>query len=83
MKKAEDASLYFYAHPIGWWHRFNDIAGIKIVPWRSFGSDDQKILIPDNRIGKMMFDNLFNLEERFPDFFVKHFQYPMIILTKK
>jgi SAM-dependent methyltransferase len=83
MKKAEDASLYFYAHPIGWWHRFNDIAGIKIVPWRSFGSDDQKRLIPDNRIGKMMFDNLFNLEERFPDFFVKHFQYPMIILTKK
>lgn len=76
-------SLYFHAHPIEWWKRFNDVASVNILPWRSFGSDVQKILIPNNKIGKIIFDILFNLEERFPDFFVKHFQYPMIILTKK
>ena len=26
---------------------------------------------------------LFSLEDRFPNFFVRHFQYPMIVLTKR
>lgn len=82
-KKEKGWSLYFYAHPIKWWNRFNDVASIKIVPWRSFSSDDQKSLIPNNKIGSKMLGLLFYLEERFPDFFVKHFQYPMIILTKR
>jgi hypothetical protein len=56
---------------------------VKILPWRSFGSDDQQSLIPDNRIGGMMLKLLFTLEEAFPRFFVKHFQYPMIVLVKK
>jgi hypothetical protein len=82
MNQEDDLSLYFHPHHIGWWNRFNDIASVKILPWRSFGSDTQKRLIPNNKLGKKMFNMLFNLEERFPDFFVKHFQYPMIILTK-
>lgn len=82
-KKEEDLSLYFHAHPIEWWNRFSDIASVKILPWRSFESNIQKRLIPNNKIGRKMFDILFNLEERFPDFFVKHFQYPMMILTKR
>ena len=82
-KQEEDVNLYFYLHPIEWWNRFNDIASVKILPFRSFSSDIQKIIIPNNKIGKIIFDTLFNLEEQFPDFFVKHFQYPMIILTKK
>lgn len=81
-KQQEDLSLYFYTHPIEWWNRFVDIASVKILPWRSFDSNTQKRLIPNNKIGRKMFDALFNLEERFPDFFIRHFQYPMIILTK-
>jgi len=81
-KQEEDLSLYFYAHPIEWWNRFSDIASVKILPWRSFDSGKQKRLIPNNKIGRKMFDVLFNLEERFPEFFIKHFQYPMIILIK-
>jgi ubiquinone/menaquinone biosynthesis C-methylase UbiE len=75
--------LYFFAHPIGWWHRFRDVADIQIVPWRSFGSNHQKALIPNNKVGKKMFDILFNMEEQFPNIFVKYFQYPLIILRKK
>jgi len=81
--KADDGVLYFHAHPIDWWNRFNDVASVKIVPWRSFRSEHQKRLVPNNRIGHEMFAMLFALEQRFPNFFVKHFQYPMIILTKK
>lgn len=82
-KQEEDLGLYFHAHPIEWWNRFSDDANVKIMPWRSFGSDMQKRLIPNNKIGRKMFDLLFGLEERNPEFFVKYFQYPMIILTKR
>lgn len=76
-------SLYMHAQPIGWWTRFSDIAIVNILPWRSLGSDDQRSLIPDNRIGEMMLRLLFHLEDTFPGFFVRHLQYPMIILVKK
>jgi ubiquinone/menaquinone biosynthesis C-methylase UbiE len=81
--KPNGPALYAYAHPISWWTRFTDVATVKILPWRSFGSDDQQSLIPDNRTGEMMLKVLFRLEEAFPRFFVKHFQYPMIVLVKK
>jgi len=82
-KEEQGESLYFHPHPVEWWNRFSDVAGIKILPWRSFSSTTQKRLIPDNKTGGMMFNLLFKLEERYPAFFVKHFKYPMIILTKK
>jgi len=82
-KQEEENALYFFRHSNEWWKRFGDIADVNIFPWRSFSSDFQKRLFPNNKLGKKMFAVLFNLEERFPDFFVKHFQYPMIILTKR
>ena len=82
-QQEEEPDLYFHAYPVKWWYGFSDIASVKILPWRSLGSGIQKKLIPDNKIGKKMFDLLFRLEERFPGFFAKHFTYPMIVLTKK
>lgn len=82
-KLGEDERVYFKPHPIKWWKRFKDVSDVKIMPWRTFGSHEQKWLIPDNKLGKKIFDKLLVLEERFPKFFVKHFKYPMIILTKK
>lgn len=79
----QEAELYAFAHPIEWWHRFSKEADLKILPWRSFFAPHQRILIPNNKLGKKIFDLLFKLEEKFPNFFVQHFQYPMIILTKK
>jgi ubiquinone/menaquinone biosynthesis C-methylase UbiE len=77
----EDLGLYYHAHPIEWWNRFSHIANLRILPWRSFDSATQK-MIPNNKIGRKMFEVLFNMEERFPNFFVKHFQYSMIIINK-
>ncbi len=79
---AEDP-LYFHAHPLDWWDRFEKEAEIQILPWRSFLSRTQKALFPDNALGKSMFRLLYSLEEKFPSFFARNFEYPMIILQKK
>ncbi len=50
--KEQSGSLYFYSHPIKWWSRFGDIAQVQVLPWRSFSSDIQKRLIPNNKIGE-------------------------------
>jgi ubiquinone/menaquinone biosynthesis C-methylase UbiE len=80
---ANNPEFYFFQHSNDWWTRFNDVADIRILPWRSFSSDHQKMLIPNNRFGKRILKCLFNIENKYPDFFVKHFQYPMIILMKR
>ncbi len=82
-KEYQEPTLYFYAHPLEWWNRFTDVADVQVLPWRSFSSDDQRRLVPNNQSGRIMFRCLFDLEERFPDFFARHFQFPMIILTKR
>ena len=79
----DNMSLYFHPHPLEWWSIFRDVANVEILPWRSFGADDQKRFIPNNSLGRKMFDILFRLENKFPNFFVKYFQYPMVILTKR
>lgn len=78
----EEAELYFYCHSLEWWKKFTDVASVNIYPWRSLPAHTQKILFPDNAFGRYMFKILFSLEEKYPAFFVKHFQYPMIVLRK-
>ncbi|MEI6173259.1 MAG: class I SAM-dependent methyltransferase [Bacteroidota bacterium] len=82
-KAKEEVDLYYFVHSVGWWKRFRDVADVKLVPWRSFRSDDQKKLIPNSAFGKKIFDTLYNWENKYPGFFVRFFEYPLIILTKK
>ncbi len=81
-RRGQGDKIYFQPHPVDWWYRFRDVADVHIYPWRSFTSTDQKRWFPDNGFGSWMFDKLFQLEERYPDFFIRHFRYPMIVLTK-
>ena len=74
--------LYFYAHPISWWFRFSNVASVEILPWRSFAANFQKVIIPNNMFGKILLRFIYTLEKKFPNFFVKNFQYPMVILKK-
>ena len=71
--KNKKAKIYFYCHPIKWWRQFEKYADIKIYPWRPFSSQHQKILFPDNFIGKIMFKLLLILENNFKNFFSKIF----------
>ncbi len=82
-RSTQKKHLYFYCFPNAWWFQFKNLAKVKILPWRSLSAQHQKILFPDNKIGMIMFKLLFSLEDLFPSFFSKYFQYPMIILYKK
>ncbi len=78
----KEPELYFSPHPIDWWRRFEDIADVQIFPWRSFDTPHQQALFPNNALGRWMFDRLFALEDRFPRFFARNFQWPMIVLRR-
>ena len=78
----DEKKLYFYQHPNTWWEKFSDVAKVEMFPWRSLSTRVQTKLIPDNKIGRKMLSVLFYLEDRFPNFFVKHFAYSMIIMHK-
>ena len=81
-KKKHNNSLYFYCYKNEWWKQFSNIADVKLYPWRSFASQHQKKLFPNNIIGKYMFKILIILENKFPYFFTKYFQYLIIVLRK-
>ena len=75
-------SLYYFAHPLNWWQRFEDSASVQIYPWRSLTSDLQKKYFPDNVVGSSMFSMLFSLEDRAPKFFARWGCYPLIVMRK-
>jgi hypothetical protein len=79
----DELDLYFYLHPNSWWNQFDDTCELKILPWLSFAANFQKLFIPNNAFGKGVFKYLYSFEHTFPKFFADHFQYPMVILTKK
>jgi SAM-dependent methyltransferase len=81
--KNPEPSVYFYAHPLRWWRRFEDVAEVSIWPWRALAAHHQRRLFPDSALGARMFDALFRAEDRFPRLFVVLFQYPMIVLVKR
>ena len=81
-KKIKKKELYFYCHKFEWWMQFSKIAKIEFYPWRSFSSQHQKKIFPNNFIGKILFKFLIYLERKYPKFFVRYFQYPIIVLKK-
>jgi ubiquinone/menaquinone biosynthesis C-methylase UbiE len=75
--------LYFFNHKLGWWKRFTDTAEVKMFPSAMMEIHDAKRFIPNNSLGKKMFSILYQLENRFPNLFVRIGRYPIIVLTKK
>lgn len=83
LNEKSEYSLYNQSHVLTWWDQFKNQAEVQIYPWRSLSSRHQKLFFLNNVIGKIMFYVLEKLENTFPNFFVRHFKYPMIVLTKK
>ena len=81
--KKNKTNLYFFCYPINWWYQFDKKATVEIKPWRSFSSDHQKLIFPNNILGKILLHILFFIEEKFESFFVNNFQYYIVILKKK
>tara|TARA_B110000483_G_C18070066_1_gene493723 strand:- start:254 stop:1015 length:762 start_codon:yes stop_codon:yes gene_type:complete len=80
--KSKKGNIYFHCFENKWWYQFKKRAKIKIYPQRSFTAQHQKLLFPDNLIGKIMFEVLFKLEKLLPSFFSRYFQYNIIVLIK-
>lgn len=78
-----EGELYFYTHSLKWFDQFKDTANVKIVPWRTFGTELQKKIFPNNKFGKLMFNIIYFLEKNFHKIFNQIALYPMIIITKK
>ena len=81
--KKNKTNLYFFCHPVKWWSQFEKNTHVEIKPWRSFSSDHQKLIFPNNIIGKILLHFLFIFEEKFEKFFINNFQYYTVILKKK
>jgi len=81
-KSNKNINLYYHYYPINWWKKFSDSCSIQIYPNRSLSSWHLQKFIPNNYIGIILLNFLFFLEELFPNFFVKNFQYPTIIMEK-
>ena len=55
-------SFYFERHPLVWWKRFSDIGSVEIKSYRFLTPVVEKMLIPDNRAGKFIYEQLFKFE---------------------
>jgi SAM-dependent methyltransferase/uncharacterized protein YbaR (Trm112 family) len=76
-------ALYFSAHDFSWYRkelapRFN----ARIAPWRSISVPLSKRYMHERYGGQRALALLFTLESRFPNFFGRHGQYPVFVLSK-
>jgi hypothetical protein len=69
-------TIYFHRFPLGWWRRFSDRGSVRIFPWRTLGTREQRFL------GKAVLARLFAWEDKFPRFFASIGLYPMIVIKK-
>ena len=81
--KSKKRKIYFYTYPIKWWDQFENKIKINKYPLRSISSRESKLLIPNNNLGKKILNFLFNLEKKFPKFFLHFGTYYIIEITKK
>lgn len=75
--------IYYFAHPLAWWKRFEDQTNLQIFSWRMLTANLSKRLIPDNSFGRALFSGIFSFEEKFSTLAVHLGAYPMIILKKR
>jgi ubiquinone/menaquinone biosynthesis C-methylase UbiE len=75
-------ALYFFVHPLGWWHRFTDECRVDVHPWRALAAQDSRRLIPNNKLGQLELRAILSLEKHFPRMVTRLGAYPLIVLTR-
>lgn len=86
LKKSEEkkeSALYFFAQPLDWWTRFEDVAKVSTYPWRTMTASDSHRLIPNNALGKILFKAILKFEETLPTIATRLGAYPIIVLQKR
>lgn len=77
------SALYFHAHPLGWWKRFESEAKVTLFPWRFFTAGEARKLIPDTQLGKRLLAGVARFEDAWPQMAIRLGAYPLVVLTKR
>lgn len=75
--------IYYYAHPLSWWERFRTGADVEIFSWRSLNARESRVLVPNNRLGRLQLRALLGLERRFPHALARLGAYTIVVLTPR
>ncbi|MDH3240782.1 MAG: class I SAM-dependent methyltransferase [Alphaproteobacteria bacterium] len=74
--------LYFYGHPLSWWRRFGGDCDLAFEPALAMTVNQQRALVPDNRLGRALFNWAARFEDRHPGIALRLWSYPTVILRK-
>lgn len=75
--------LYFHAHPLPWWRRFEDDCSLSLGPCEVIGSRPARALLRGDRVARAFFSTAGWAEGRFPAVAVRLWQYPVVALDKR
>lgn len=75
--------LYFFAHPLDWWSRFEDECDVKMKPWDVMGSTQEAAILINDTIASVGYKICSWFENKYPDRAARWWSYPLIVLTKK
>jgi len=80
---ADRPPLYFFSHPLGWWHRFDAECWLEIKPWDVMGSVQEQAILINDPIASVGYRVCSWLEDRYPHAAARWWSYPLVVLTKK
>jgi hypothetical protein len=82
--KPKGKGTFVSKHDVEWLKReVGSLMHLEIFVWRSVSVRFLREYIFPDLGGKWLLRKLYDLEERFPQFFGEHGQYPMIVIKKK
>jgi SAM-dependent methyltransferase len=75
--------LYFFAHPLNWWSRFEDLCDVEIKPWDVMGNAEEEGIFVSDGLASLGYRMCAWFEDRYPATAARWWTYPLIVLTKK
>ena len=76
------AKLYIYSYSLSWWLQFGDLCTVRILPHDVMSTNQMRVLMPGNALGKRFFNWAAQFEDRNPKLAIRLWSYPTIVLEK-
>jgi hypothetical protein len=74
--------LYYYAHSLDWWRRFEGRGRVSFAPWEIIGSRPARALLKTDAVASAFYRAARAIEDRWPTIAAKIWQYPIVIIDK-
>ena len=75
--------LYFFAHPLAWWTRFEGECDVALIPWDVLGITEEQQLFMFQPVASWGYRFCSWFESTYPAKAVRWWSYPIVQLTKK